>query len=414
MASRFTPPTVERVVLRNYKNIAVCDVQLHALTLLVGPNGAGKSNFVDALRFVSDSLRTTAEHALRDRGGINEVRRRSRGHPTHFSIQVTLRLAKDLHALYGFRVGMYRNGAFRVQEEQCRIIGQGSESYFVVGNGDVAETSAPHLPPTIVPDRLYLTLASGVPEFRAVYNVLSHMGFYNLSPEQIWELQDPDPGDLLTREGSNLAAVVRRLRHEDPNLADRINEYLGAVVPGISSVEARSLGPKETLEFRQAVAGDEAPWCFFASNMSDGTLRVLGVLVAAFQGWRKQPPIPLVAIEEPEVAVHPGAAVRLMDALLEASQRTQLLITTHSPELLDHPGVNPEWILAVEARGNESRITPVRPEILQTVRENLYTVGELLRLDQLQPDERIYQRLLTQRSLFELGGTMKDGDRTNR
>lgn len=88
----------------------------------------------------------------------------------------------------------------------------------------MAETSAPHLPPTIVPDRLYLTLASAVPEFRAVYDVLSHMGFYNLSPEQIRELQDPDPGDLLTREGGNLAAVVRRLRHEDPNLAERINE----------------------------------------------------------------------------------------------------------------------------------------------------------------------------------------------
>lgn len=414
MELQFTPPTVERVVLRNYKNIAVCDVQLHALTLLVGPNGAGKSNFVDALRFVSDSLRTTVEHALRDRGGINEVRRRSRGHPAHFSIRVRLRLTNGVHALYGFRVGAHRDGAFRVQEEQCRILGQGNESYFVVRNGEVTEMSAPHLPTTIVPDRLYLTLASAVPEFRAVYDVLSHMGFYNLSPEQIRELQDPDPGELLTREGGNLAAVVRRLRHEDPRLAERINEYLGAVVPGISSVEARSLGPKETLEFRQVVAGAEAPWRFFASNMSDGTLRVLGVLVAAFQGWRKQPPVPLVAIEEPEVAVHPGAAVKLMDALLEACQRTQLVITTHSPELLDHPGVDPAWILAVEATGNESRITPVRREILQTVKEKLYTVGELLRLDQLQPDERLYRRLLGQKSLFDFGGTMMDADCTHR
>ncbi len=363
----FVPPTVERVVLRNYKNIAVCDVQLRALTMLVGPNGAGKSNFVDALRFVSDSLRTTLEHALRDRGGINEVRRRSRGHPTHFSIDVMLRLPAGAHAVYGFRVGAYRNGAFRVQQEQCRIRHEGRESYFVVSNGIVQETSSPHLPSTIVPDRLYLTLASAIPEFRLVYDALSHMGFYNLSPEQIRELQDPDPGDLLNRDGSNLAAVVRRLRHEQPRLADRINEYLGAVVPGVTSVEARSLGPKETLEFRQTVVGDEAPWRFLAANMSDGTLRVLGVLVAAFQGWRRHPGIPLVAIEEPEVAVHPGAAVKLMDALLESSGRTQLLITTHSPELLDHPGVDPACVLAVEAEGNESRITPVRPELLQTV-----------------------------------------------
>lgn len=276
--------------------------------------------------------------------GINEVRRRSRGHPTHFSIEVMLRLPGGVHAVYGFRVGAYRNGAFRVQQEQCRIgeAGRG-ESHFVVANGVVQDTSSPHLP--------------------------------NLSPEQLRELQDPDPGDLLNRDGSDLAAVVRRLRHEEPRLADRINEYLGAVVPGVASVEARSLGPKETLEFRQTVVGDDAPRRFLAANMSDGTLRVLGVLVAALQGWRRQPGIPLVAIEEPEVAVHPGAVVKLMDALLESSGRTQLLITTHSPELLDQPGVDPACILAVEAEGNESRITPVRPELLQTVTELLPSVS---------------------------------------
>src|SRR5713101_3554241 len=74
-----------RVVLRNYKSIAACDVQLCPLVFLVGPNGAGKSNFLDALRFVADALRTSLDHALRDRGGIKEVRRRSGGHPTHFA-----------------------------------------------------------------------------------------------------------------------------------------------------------------------------------------------------------------------------------------------------------------------------------------------------------------------------------------
>ncbi len=66
-----------KVVLRNYKSIAACDVQLCPLVFLVGPNGAGKSNFLDALRFVADALRTSLDHALRDRGGIKEVRRRS-------------------------------------------------------------------------------------------------------------------------------------------------------------------------------------------------------------------------------------------------------------------------------------------------------------------------------------------------
>ena len=72
-------PFLRRVALRNYKSIRECDVALGRLMLLVGPNGSGKSNFLDALRFVAESLRTTMDQALRERGGIQEVRRRSQG-----------------------------------------------------------------------------------------------------------------------------------------------------------------------------------------------------------------------------------------------------------------------------------------------------------------------------------------------
>ena len=77
-------PLLQRVMLKNDKSIEACNVELGPLAFLVGLNGSGKSNFIDALRFVADSLRATLDHALRDRGGINEVRRRGGGHPTHF------------------------------------------------------------------------------------------------------------------------------------------------------------------------------------------------------------------------------------------------------------------------------------------------------------------------------------------
>jgi len=76
------PTFLGRVVLSNYKSIKECSVSLGSLAFLVGQNGAGKSNFLDALRLVTESLNTSLEHALRERGGINEVRRRSSRHPT--------------------------------------------------------------------------------------------------------------------------------------------------------------------------------------------------------------------------------------------------------------------------------------------------------------------------------------------
>lgn len=78
---------MRRVTIRNYKSIAACQVQLGPLMFLVGPNGSGKSNFLDALRFAADALRSSLDHALRERGTIKEVRRRSGGHPNHFALR---------------------------------------------------------------------------------------------------------------------------------------------------------------------------------------------------------------------------------------------------------------------------------------------------------------------------------------
>ncbi len=141
----------------------------------------------------------------------------------------------------------------------------------------------------------------------------------------------------------------------------------------------------ETIEFRQEVQGDENPWRYLAANVSDGTLRALGVLAAVFQLGADPIGIPLVAIEEPEVAIHPGAALRLMDALLEACRTRQLLLTTHSPDLLDHPGVDVDSVVAVQSLRGTSRLGPVSEAAREAVRDNLYTVGELLRLEQVQP-----------------------------
>ena len=114
------PRTITRVRIRNYKSIAACDVRLEALTLLVGPNGAGKSNFLDALRFTSQALRFSLDHALRERGGIGDVRRRSRGHPNHFGIRLDLRLPAS-EAAYAFEVGARPNGGYEVRREECRV-----------------------------------------------------------------------------------------------------------------------------------------------------------------------------------------------------------------------------------------------------------------------------------------------------
>ena len=379
------PRFLTQVVVKNYKSIASCDVRPGRLTFLVGPNGSGKSNFMDALRFVADALRTSLDHALRDRGGIREVRRRSHGHPTHFGVRLEMTLPSGAHAHYAFRVGARPQGGYEVQQEEC--VAQDPETkkqnVFLVRRGEV-RTSA-QVAPAASYDRLYLVNASGLPEFRPVYEALSKMGFYNLNPERIRDLQSPEPGDVLLRDGSNLAGVLQRLGDGSP-AKQRIEEYLSKVVPGVRGVDVAAIGPKDTLEFRQTVAGSPDPWRFLATNMSDGTLRALGVLVALFQSSNETGPrTPLVGIEEPEIALHPAAAGVLRDSLREASRQVQVLVTSHSPDLLDDESLDTDSILAVVSEAGVTKIGPVDDASRSTLRDHLYTAGELLRINQLQP-----------------------------
>src|ERR1051325_4470526 len=143
-----SPPFLKRVILKNYKSIAVCSVALRPLVFLVGPNGSGKSNFLDALRFVSDALNTSLDHAIRQRNGIKEVRRRSGGHPTHFSMRFEFQLPTGASGYYAFRIGSAPQGSFEVQTEECRvystqILDEKEFSYFYVENGELKNKNEP-------------------------------------------------------------------------------------------------------------------------------------------------------------------------------------------------------------------------------------------------------------------------------
>lgn len=228
------------------------------------------------------------------------------------------------------------------------------------------------------------------------------MGFYNLNPGEIRDLQPPDPGDLLARDGRNIASVLANLANRSPELKKRIEEYLAKVVPGVAGVDTKAVGPKETLEFRQDVRGSEHPWRFYASSMSDGTLRAFGVLVALFQGagngGRRRR---MVGIEEPEVALHPATAGILTESLQDASAHAQILVTRHSPDLLDNDSIPDESILAVVAEHGETRVGRLDEASRSALRDHLYTAGALLRMDQLRPDPNLWSLDPDQLELFD-------------
>ncbi|MCU0227686.1 MAG: AAA family ATPase [Bryobacterales bacterium] len=381
---------ITKVELKNYKSIHACQVDLPPLCCLVGPNGAGKSNFVDALRFVADALRNGVDGALRERGGIDEVRRRSHGRPNHFQIGLEVRCSPHTTFRYSFEVAAKPGNGFAIQQEMAESVSaigdpamqarfRAESGSFTRWEGMPGGSEIRHPGP----DRLFLGMAWG--PFHHLRSLLLELGFCNINPDRIRDLQSPDPGELLLRDGANLASVLSRLARGNKAVASRIDQFLAGVVPGVDGVTVKALGPKETLEFLQRTPEGKATK-FLAASMSDGTLRALGVLVGLFHlpvgGYQ----FPLVAIEEPEVALHPAAAGVLFDALREAAEMRQVLITSHSPDLLDLWQDIPDALLAAEMEAGKTLISPITPASRESIEKKLRTPGDLLRMNRLKPD----------------------------
>ena len=136
--------------------------------------------------------------------------------------------------------------------------------------------------------------------------------------------------------------------------------------------------------------------------MSDGTLRAFGVLLAVFQAAGsvpgKKPPL-LIGLEEPEMALHPAAAAVLLAALREASRSCQILVTSHSPELLDNADIHADSILAVENQDGITAVGSLDQANVGILRDKLFTAGELLRQNQLAADEGTLRDVANERQL---------------
>lgn len=398
------PVFLTRIVLRNYKSIGNCDVRLGPLTFLVGANGSGKSNFLDALHLVRDALTGSLDNALNERGGLTEVRRRSSGHPNHFGVRLEFLLPDGQRGYYAFNIGALQGRGYEVQTEECVIGAIGKGPFFRVERGQLQASSEPTFP-AVTSDRLALVSVSGMAVFRPVFDAFGAMGFYNLNPKLMREPQKPQDGRLLKPVGENIASVVGHLERVAPENLALIQAYLQTVVPMVHGVERKQIGPLETLEFRQDMAGSKHPWRFPAQNMSDGTLRALGVLTALFQSNRDVSPL-LIGIEEPETALHPAASAALRAALSKASEHTQVIVTSHSPDLLDDRSIAPDNFLAVVSEGGETRIGPLDEASRSVMRDQLFSPGELLRLNQLAPD-RAYLDAQTQRQADLFGNAVQ-------
>jgi predicted ATPase len=367
-----------RIEIRNFRSIEHAVVNLAPFTIVVGTNGSGKSNFADALVFARD-VAVDASAAISNRGGIVGIRRWRRTKPTDVTVDVRASVSESLlavdYARHYLKIHSGRQGDWNFSSETIEIVEKGTRKAWLERSKTTVsgEPRGPAVPSATA------SAMVGAKQFKqfARTSALRNVRRYRLNPDAMRQPQLAAEETRLREAGDNIAAAIRSIH--DSGHIETIVEPMAKIVPGLQDVYVEQVGRYVALKFRQMQDQDAAE--FNATEMSDGALRALGIVVATYQMAADE----LLIIEEPEVSIHVGAAQLLFEHLKEASNRGAVLVTTHSADLLD--AARDEEILVCEYENGATRIGPMSKIQRKVVRDGLFSVAELMRSEPLRIDD---------------------------
>lgn len=397
---------IRRLYVSNYRSIGEgLQLDLGNLTVLVGPNGSGKSNVTDALRFLADCLDRSLEQAVAARRGFREIARWSPDHPREIELAVECERPHG-EGFWGFTLAAgVEEDSFVVKREFASFWPRGSDERQRPALDDFLRSpDGMDLPqqifegdqlrafyrsaegwrgaPGLVPIALHNTslgLPFAAPTVSNLVDELRSVAVYVLFPNILRAPQPPDPTRPMRSSGDNWASTLKALKR--PAWGDELIAGLQRLVGDIDDYRVAQAGGFLIPEFRHgtAGAGGRERW-FGAAQESDGTLRLAAMLTALFQ----EPALSLLGFEEPELAVHPGSIPVLFDFFQEACNRSQILLTTHSPDLLDLVPVDD--LRVVDRRGGVTTVARVEERQRDLVRQRLVSTSDLLHAEGLQPE----------------------------
>ena len=422
---------ISKVWARNFRSIESAELQLGALTVLVGPNASGKSNLIDAIGFLGDAARLGLETAITKRGGIDSLGRKS---PTGRVLgpEIGYAYMSEWGAFeYSLVLTRRGRGEYRITRESAKVEAIDSDTSLhvqfnngrltrpnlarLLKRGDSTRTEdgkqaagLAHLASSVIaesdrrelqlmsaePSGLTTILAlllsrrdsdnmSGLPLHQALDDArdkLRKIGLYHIFPNSLRDPQKVADSHPLSTGGENLASTLKDIIQKKSRFLQDLKDALAFAVPGIRDIRVKTAGSYHVVELyhQRDGANDRGSW-FDLSHESDGTIRLLALLTALFQ----EPAPSLIGLEEPELAIHPGAMAVLSDTMEEAALRGQVLVATHSPNLIDRLPI--ESIRAVTSEEGSTTVGKIAQHQLASVHERLFLAGELHSMEGLQP-----------------------------
>ena len=347
------------------------DLELKPLNVLIGANGSGKSNFLELIDLMRSTVSDTNAIFTRG-GGVNEwIWKGASDNAASLALTISEEDGAEIrHSL-----------KFTSNEHRFMILGEKIDSpisetdYYEYAEGKYTINGEEPYSKKILQSNKsvlvqYLPHSEIYPQFEYLENTYKNIGIYrNWTFGQNAAIRKPQPADLRTdkleSDFTNLGLVLSRIRRE-PKVKKNLIYQLQHFYQGVTDYDIAIEGGYVQILFF------EGDYTIPASRLSDGTLRYLCLLAILLD---PKPPV-MICLEEPELGLHPDILPQLTDLLIEASERTQLVITTHSDVIVDALTDHPDSILVCEKYEGQTSIHRLESEKIKPWLED-YRLGDL-------------------------------------
>jgi len=407
---------IKKIKISNFKSFKDLEVELGKFNVLIGANASGKSNFIQIFKFLMDITNYGLDNAISMQGGIEYLRNVNVGLSENFSLEVVsdqqfgfaLRRkekgfieVKTYETIYKFDLKFKKRGQgfeivedkltqkcvfFQLEKEKDGKIGKEK-----VGEGEIIYFVTNRRIDLDIPEELGVKKENIVPPFLREEKLESktlliehplhifHPGIFSDS----LSIYDFDPklpkkgtpinGKAeLEEDGSNLAIVLKNIL-ENKDKKRKFSNLVKDFLPFVDDLDVEKFADKSLLfKLREIYA---KKYYLPSSLISDGTINITALIIALY--FDKKRSTSTIIIEEPERNIHPYLISKVVEMMKDASQKKQIIVTTHNPEMVKHAGVENILLISRDKEGFSVISKPYEKETVKTFLQNELGIEEL-------------------------------------
>ena len=399
--------SLKRIEIKNFKSFKELKINLGKFNTLIGDNASGKSNFIQIFKFLVDIANFGLDNAVSMQGGIEYLRNINIGASENFSLKVvsdqkaefTKQTKKGLigikiyETIYEFAL-KFNKGGFKIAKDnfiyKCEFVKLKKEKE-KIGQGEIISSRDKE-------GKIKISLSKEVPikkediytpflkeEKLSPTTLLFQRSFFFMPPlySELFSdisIYDFDPNlpkkaipitgkAELEKDGNNLFIILKNIMKNKEKRRKLFN-LVKDLLPFINNFGVEKFANKSLLFELQEIyfKNQYLP----VSLISDGTINIIALIVALY--FEKKS---LTIIEEPERNIHPYLISKIVDMMKDVSEKKQIIITTHNPEIVKYTGLNNILIASRDEEGFSLISRPTDKEEVKIFLQNKIGIEDL-------------------------------------